>query len=182
MQTIIVASQNPVKIAAVKQGFRRMFPTVSYTVRGVTVSSGVPDQPLSDAETLQGALNRANNASSLDDNADFYVGIEGGVDTHDTTLQCFAWIAIRSNEQQRTGKARTATYYLPEETAKLVRGGMELGDADDLIFGRTNSKQHNGSVGLLTDDVVDRTAVYEQAVILALIPFKNKTLTFYTRK
>jgi non-canonical (house-cleaning) NTP pyrophosphatase len=53
---------------------------------------------------------------------------------------------------------------------------MELGDADDVVFGRTNSKQENGAVGLLTENVIDRTAYYVQALILALIPFKNSVL------
>jgi non-canonical (house-cleaning) NTP pyrophosphatase len=76
------------------------------------------------------------------------------------------------------GKARTATYYLPRETAKLVKGGMELGHADEVVFGGQNSKQKNGSVGLLTGDVIDRRAYYEEAVVLALIPFRNQGLTF----
>ena len=53
---------------------------------------------------------------------------------------------------------------------------MELGDADDVIFGRTNSKQGNGSVGILTADVITRTIFYQQAILLALIPFKNSNL------
>lgn len=55
---------------------------------------------------------------------------------------------------------------------------MELGHADDQVFGRVNSKQESGSVGLLTDNVVDRAGFYTQAMILALIPFKNEGLTF----
>ncbi|KAF2176132.1 Maf/Ham1 [Zopfia rhizophila CBS 207.26] len=176
-QTIIVASQNPVKIGAALESFLRMFPNPIYTVRGVSVASGVPDQPFSDDETLCGALNRVQNARALEPDADYWVGIEGGVDTHAGSLQSFAWVVI-VGKGGRTGKARTATYYLPEETSRLVREGMELGHADDLVFGRSNSKQHNGSVGLLTDDVVDRSAYYVQAVILALIPFKNANLTF----
>ena len=91
-------------------------------------------------------------------------------------LEAFAWVVV--TDRQRIGKSRTATFYLPEETARLVRQGIELGHADDQVFGRANSKQQNGSVGLLTGDVIDRTAYYEQAVILALIPFKNPRLTF----
>ena len=41
---------------------------------------------------------------------------------------------------------------------------------------RSNSKQDNGAVGLLTDSVIDRAQLYEQAMILALIPFKNEIL------
>ncbi|KAL3952646.1 hypothetical protein ACCO45_012589 [Purpureocillium lilacinum] len=92
-------------------------------------------------------------------------------------IESFAWVVVIGRDG-RVGKARTAAYYLPEETAKLLREGMELGHADDLIHGRTNSKQRTGSVGILTDDAVDRAGYYTQAVVLALIPFKNPKLTF----
>lgn len=182
--TIVVASQNPVKIRAAREGFSRMFPKSTYSVRGVNVASGVPEQPLSDDETLRGAMNRVQNAHTLEPEADYWVGIEGGVDAtttgFDSPMQSFAWVVVMG-KGGRTGKARTATFYLPEETARLVRQGMELGHADDVVFGRTNSKQHNGAVGLLTGDVIDRSAYYLQAVILALIPFKNANLMFDLR-
>jgi inosine/xanthosine triphosphatase len=182
---IIVASKNPVKIGAARDGFSRMFPAWSPQVRAISVPSGVPDQPFTDQETLQGALNRARNARHVEPNADFWIGLEGGVDAGDAAggpIQSFAWIAIVGKGQdgsgERVGKARTATYYLPEESAKLLRDGMELGHADDLVHGRTNSKQKSGSVGILTDDVVNRQSYYSEAVILALIPFKNSHLSF----
>ncbi len=77
-----------------------------------------------------------------------------------------------------TGKARTGAFMLPQEVANLVRSGIELGHADDQVFGRSNSKQTNGAVGLLTADLIDRQRYYEHAVILALVPFKNLTLTW----
>lgn len=179
---IIVASKNPVKIAAALNGFQAMFPEDTYTVHGVDVPSGVLDQPFSDSETLQGAFNRARNAREKDSQADYWVGIEGGVeDTPDKragSLQSFAWVVVLDQKERRFGKARTAAFYQPEEIAKLVRGGMELGHADDVVFGRSNSKQHNGNVGLLTGDIIKREDFYVQAVILALIPFKNETLSF----
>jgi putative aldouronate transport system permease protein len=60
----------------------------------------------------------------------------------------------------------------------LVRAGLELGHADDRVFGRDNSKQANGAIGILTDDVVDREAYYVHAVIMALVPFKNPALSW----
>ena len=180
-EQIVVASKNPVKIAAALEGFQRMFPGNTYSTNGINVPSSVPDQPFTDAETLHGALNRAQNAREQEPQADYWIGIEGGVE--DTpgqtagTLQSFAWIVI-VDSGGRTGKARTAAFYQPEEVARLVRGGMELGHADDVVFGKSNSKQANGSVGLLTGDVIKREDYYVQAVILALIPFKNGTLTF----
>ena len=184
-KVVIVASKNPVKIEAALDGFSRMFPSLAFDVRGTSVPSGVPDQPFTDNETLQGALNRARNAREAEPNADYWIGLEGGVDgdkSGDGPIQSFAWIAVvdkgEDGSVERVCKARTSTYYLPEETAKLLRQGMELGHADDLVHGRTNSKQKSGSVGILTDDVLTRKSFYSQAVILALIPFKNTQLTF----
>jgi non-canonical (house-cleaning) NTP pyrophosphatase len=58
----------------------------------------------------------------------------------------------------------------------LIKEGKELGEADDIVFQKENSKQKTGAVGLLTGNVLDRTSYYKEAIILALIPFKNKDL------
>jgi len=50
-----------------------------------------------------------------------------------------------------------ASCYQPEDLARLVRGEMELGDAQNSVFSRVNSKHGNGNVGL-TGDVVTRTS------------------------
>ncbi len=176
MISIVVASTNPVKIAAALDGFRRMFPEASFEARGIAAPSGVSDQPMTDAETLQGALNRVAYACTAVPDADYWIGLEGGIDERDGALECFAWIV--ATDGKLTGKSRTATFTLPEEVTRLVREGMELGHADDVVFGRSNSKQQNGSVGLFTRDVIDRAAYYHQAVVLALIPFRNPDLSF----
>jgi non-canonical (house-cleaning) NTP pyrophosphatase len=51
-----------------------------------------------------------------------------------------------------------------------------VGETDDFIFQRANSKQENGALGLLTGDVIDRRRFYEHAIVVALIPFKNPRL------
>ncbi len=176
MKTIVVASRNPVKIQAALDGFKKMFPGEAFQVEGVSAPSNVSDQPMSDAETLQGALNRARNARTLAAHADYWVGIEGGCDEQQGAMQAFAWVVVLSKE--RAGQSRTGTFTLPAEVARLVRQGVELGEADDRVFSRSNSKQGNGAVGILTRDVIDRTTYYEHAVILALVPFKNPDLAF----
>ncbi|VUC21188.1 unnamed protein product [Clonostachys rosea] len=173
---VVVSSTNRVKTKAAKEGFQALLPG-PYEFVEVKVATEVAAQPFSDAETLLGASNRVKNAREAKPDADFWIGIEGGVEEHDGNLLNFAWVVVASKEG-RTGKARTPAYYLPEESASLVREGLELGQADDKIFGTSDSRSGSGSVGLLTDDVVDRAAFYTQAVILALIPIKNKNLTF----
>lgn len=178
MPHLVIASTNPVKINAVLAGFQRMFPGEAFTAAGLSVASGVADQPMGDEDTLAGARNRARAARDAEPGADFWVGVEGGCAEDRHGMTCFAWIFVLTNDRQ--GQARTGAFYLPEEVATLVRGGMELGHADDQVFGRANSKQQDGSVGLMTGGVIDRTEYYAHAVILALVPFKTPHLTFPT--
>lgn len=174
MKKIVVATNNPVKIRAVENAFQRMFPNERFKCWGKATPSGVPDQPMDDQETLLGAHNRASNCKTNHPLFDYWVGIEGGIEIKDNEMNAFAWIVILS--KNRESKARSGTFYLPEKVMNLVISGMELGHADDQVFGQSNSKQRGGAVGLLTGDVIDRKKLYEEAVVLALIPFKNEAL------
>lgn len=211
MPNVIIASTNPVKIDATRQAFEAMFAQESesilsggftqskdagdvYHFQGVDVPSGVSHQPMTDAETLTGARTRAGNARTAHPEADFWVGIEGGVEERmkdapmrtvatppseggrmkDEGMHAFAWVVILSRDL--TGEARTGTFQLPPEITRLVREGVELGHADDIVFQRSNSKQKDGAIGILTDGLIDRTAYYVHAVMLALVPFKKREL------
>lgn len=174
MKTIVLASNNPVKIEAALSGFRKMFPAEEFSLRSVSVPSGVRDQPLSSQETLQGALNRVQHAARLVQEADYWVGIEGGIEELNGAMAAFAWIVV--NSASLAGKSRTGTFFLPTRIAELIRAGKELGEADDIVFQTSNSKRENGAIGLLTGDIIDRAQLYEHAVILALVPFKNAGL------
>lgn len=175
MKKIVVASKNPVKINATLSAFQKMFPAETFEAEGVSVSSGVSDQPKNDTEIFQGAWNRADNASEVITGADFWVGIEGGVEEKNSEMEAFAWIIVKG-KNGKFGKGRTGTFFLPLKVAELIRQGKELGEADDIVFKRKNSKQENGAVGILTGDVLNRTKYYAEAVVMALIPFKNQEL------
>lgn len=174
LKSINLASHNPVKAEAVKRGFQRVYPQDDFKIQPVAVESGVSDQPMTDRIALEGAIKRARNAKMANPEGNYWVGIEGGCDYLDGGMVAFAWVVIL--DVVRQGCARTALFQLPQEVQNLVEGGMELGDADDLVFGRQNSKQKSGAVGLLTGNKITRTTLYEQAVVLALIPFINPEL------
>jgi inosine/xanthosine triphosphatase len=175
MKKIIVGSANPVKINATEQAFTQMFPDTTFEVSGVDIESGVSDQPMSEEETLTGATNRAKNCQRHHPQADYWVGIEGGVEISEHGMEAFAWIVVRSKEGM-DGRGRTGSFFLPPQIATLVSQGMEMGPADDVVFQVENSKQKNGAVGLLTDNKITRTSYYQEALLLALIPFKNSHL------
>ncbi|MBP6084678.1 inosine/xanthosine triphosphatase [Candidatus Gracilibacteria bacterium] len=177
MIKVIVASTNPVKIAATKLGFERMFPDQLFSFEGVSTISGVNDQPWDETETFTGAYNRANNAFATHNDATYWVGLESGIADFQGETLAFGWIVIR-NQEGMYGKGRTAGFILPHAVTSLMKEGKELGEADDIVFGRSNSAKANGAIGLLTGDVITRTAYMTEAVITALIPFKNPKLYF----
>ncbi len=174
MRRVVVASGNPVKIQATLNAFSRMFAPDRFEVDGEEVGSGVAAQPMSDVETLQGAEQRARAAEKQVSEADFWVGIEGGVAESDGDLLAFAWVVVRSAGIRARG--RSGTFVLPVPVSDLIRAGKELGEADDIVFGRRNSKQKEGALGLLTENVIDRRELYEHAILLALVPFKSSEL------
>lgn len=170
-KTIAIASFNPVKAEAVKEGFTRAG-ILPLNILTIEVESGVADQPMSDDETLTGALNRVKGLRSVA--AEFRVGIEGGIQQRGKSFEAFAWAVIEW--EGGSGKAKSASFELPPEVCRLILNGYELGAANDKVFGQINSKQKGGAVGLLTGNGITRTQLYTMAVQLALIPFLNGEL------
>lgn len=140
----------------------------------VSVPSGVADQPMTEQETLSGATQRAEGAAAELPKADYWVGIEGGIEETGVGMLAHAWVVVIADGI--TGHGRSGGFVLPPEVARLVRNGTELGHANDIVFGRENSKQQEGAIGLLTDKAMDRRELYEHAVVLALAPVKNRQL------
>ncbi len=171
---VIISSQNPVKITAVESAFGQVFPAQTFSFEGISVPSEVSDQPMSDEETLLGANNRVKNAKIKRPMADFWVGVEGGIMETEGMLEAFAWMVVEN--EQKSGLSRSAGFMLPPKIADLVKSGMELGEADDIVFGSANSKQANGAIGLLTGDLITRKTLYEPALIMALVPFLRPEL------
>ncbi len=164
---VAVGSRNPVKVAAVSQVVRRLH--AAALVEGVQVPSGVPDQPVGDAETQLGAAARARAAREALD-ADIGVGLEGGVvDEGGGAMRTCAWaaVALRDGREFLGG---SLSMPLPPAVAALVRSGVELGHAMDALTGGTDTKHGAGAVGILTNGMIDRQRAYETLVTYALSP------------
>jgi inosine/xanthosine triphosphatase len=165
---LLIASTNPVKLQAPKEAFSQVFDT-DVEVEGVSVDSGVSDQPMTSDETYQGAWNRLQ-AIRQNPGYDYYVAIEGGVEDTKHGMESMAWILI-ADHTGKIGKGKTGTFMLPELVADKLRAGEELGPAMDELHQTENVKQKQGTIGLLTNGNITRTNLYTHAIILALIPF-----------
>ena len=167
VQHIAVGSTNPVKIAAARGVASRAFPRAE--VIGLSIDSGVSPQPWGDAETRQGALNRARAALAASE-ADLGVGLEGGMVETELGLMTCAWCVI-VDRAGRMGVGGGVHMLVPALVAQALQAGDELGPVMDRLSGQHNTKQGQGAVGILTGGLSNRRSAYEQLVARALAPF-----------
>jgi inosine/xanthosine triphosphatase len=171
---VAVGSLNPVKIEAARLACSALWPGALEAVHGCDVASGVAAQPMTDAETIRGARNRAVRAIGLC-GADYGVGIEGGLEQAEGSWFNSGW-AVVVDRAGREGAGSTLRMQVPFALMQLVLAGRELGEACDLVFGRTDANRAEGFVGLMTGSAIHRTGALCDAVIAALTPFLHPAL------
>jgi len=169
MKRISIGSKNPVKLAAVENAIRKIWSDAE--IINIDVSSGVSDQPTSDDEAIKGATNRAR-LSLQKTNSDLGIGLEGC--TVDTKYGMFvsSWVVV-IDKNGEIGIGCSGRILLPAKVASEIRKGKELGFVMDEFIGDHNIKQKEGTVGILTNNLVPRTDAFEIAVIYALSKFIN---------
>jgi inosine/xanthosine triphosphatase len=168
---ISIGSKNPAKVAAVEQAFKGY----SFEIVSVDTESGVSEQPLTDEETIKGAINRAVSAFDVS-GADIGIGLEGGVQETKHGLFLCNWGALmaRGMEPIIAGGARIR---LPEEIAIQLLAGEELGPVMDQFAKKQNVRKKEGAVGIFTNGKIDRVEMFTHVVKLLLgqFEFKKKT-------
>lgn len=162
-----IGSTNRVKVRAAQNVLSHIHPRARFLP--MEVASGVNIQPKGERETRQGAVNRAKRVLIAAD-ADWGVGLEGGIVETPFGMMTTAWCAIVDREG-RTGLGGATNMLLPDSVAQLVRAGAELGDAMDLVTGIRDVKHKMGAIGILTRGLTDRRRSYEYLVKLALARF-----------
>jgi inosine/xanthosine triphosphatase len=143
--SIAIGSLNPVKVQAVEDAFTLVFPEFKILSKGIEVSSGVSNQPMSDEESIRGARKRAKDARDVCD-ADFGVGIEGGLQKTDGLWFDTGWIVV-VDKKGNEGIGSTIKMEVPEMILQMIHDGKELGEVIDVVFGTDNAKQKKGILG-----------------------------------
>ncbi|HZD10544.1 MAG TPA: inosine/xanthosine triphosphatase [Candidatus Binatia bacterium] len=172
---VAVGSTNPAKLDAVRAAIVRVWPQAQ--VEGVAVASGVAEMPMSDAECLMGARNRAHAAREAL-GANLGVGLEGGAQRQGEMLLLVGWV-VACAADGREGVAGTARLPLPALIADRVLAGEELGPVMDDLLDEHKSNHRGGAVGALTAGLVLRGDAFAMAVSYALSPFV--AAEFYSR-
>ena len=167
---IYVGSKNPVKVKAVEKAFSKFFSDP--IVVGKEVESGVSEEPIGD-EVWIGAENRAKALRKYD--ADYYVGIEGGLFHLYGKWFEFGVVCIISKDG-KSSFGGAPFFPLPDHIVKRLLNREELSSVMDEIAGTKDIGMKNGAVGYFTKDVITRENLYVYGTILSLIPFINKTI------
>jgi inosine/xanthosine triphosphatase len=219
---IAVGSTNPVKVQAVELALQQCLTQASATgiviphlaIHGLNVESCVPNQPMGNQQTMEGAKNRAKNAYNeymiqFHVRPHLAIAMEGGLEAIDNPLRpnsesndaqqiesnmfCMAWMAVygirdsflngifvvdpslgtvsRTDNEPVFGIAKSGMFVLPQAIVEHINNGLELGEADDIVFSRSNSKHGASTVGKLTNDLINRATFYQHAIVLAMTPW-----------
>jgi inosine/xanthosine triphosphatase len=170
---VAVGSTNPTKIKPVADIFSRNFKQVK--VVGVSVKSGVTEQPMTDDEMYQGALTRANNALYQVPDADYGVGVEGGLHKYS-----YGWfersLVVIVNREGKIGIGSSGGLALPQKVVKLIHSGKTLEEAVDELCGTHKIGEGIGMFGVFTNSAVTRTEGVKHGVAFALARFLHPDL------
>ncbi|SEO83965.1 inosine/xanthosine triphosphatase [Amphibacillus marinus] len=154
---IVVGSYNQAKINAVASIFK------DFHIKSQDAPSHVASQPFSDQETIQGAINRAKYCQNSNKGA-IGIGLEGGVMRLKNQLFLCNWGALVDQEEQLyiAGGARVP---VPEKVAEALEKGEELGTVMRRYTGELNVSQNAGAIGVFTNNMLSRQAMFEHVVI-----------------
>lgn len=162
MMLVAIGTKNKAKTKAIENVVRTYFKDVQFVQ--FDVASNVSEQPFSVEETRQGAINRALNTYKLSQ-AELSFGLEGGVRELDGIMYCCNWgaVALKDGTVISSGGAE---FMLPEEIAKQLRAGNELGPVMDLYTKQNDTRHHSGAIGVFTAGLIDRAEMFEHIVKL----------------
>ena len=184
---IAVGSTRRPKLLAVEEAVAsfadRLGRSVPPAVQGYEVESGVSHTPSSREELMRGARQRAEALCKLlresGTRADFFVGLEGGLDAvmehgiRRVFLESWAYVS----DGARGHFGCSGSVELPEALARevLVRK-TELSVAIDRFAGEVGVRDGQGAWGVLTGNLLTRQESFHLAVVAAFAPFYNRNM------
>lgn len=161
-------------------------PDAQFEVVGVEVPSGVQHTPLSRAEIMTGARQRAEALARMARERPgspgwrYFVGLEGGLDVMFVNGQRLVFLeswAYVGDGEGRVAYGQSGSILIPEAlAAEVLDRGTELAAAIDAFAGGEGIRDAQGAWGILTRNLITRQDAFRVAVINAFAPFFNASL------
>jgi inosine/xanthosine triphosphatase len=175
LMKLAVGTQNKAKLQAVEVAFGKVYPHIKAT--GFEVESGIAEQPTSDEESIQGAINRAQSALAKMATAQYGVGLEGNVVTISDRMFLHGWVAI-IDQNGAIGLGHSSGLELPSSIRTAIEGGAELGPVlQEMLNDKDNEIRHSlGTNGVLSNGLYTRVDEFVDATTVALAKFAKPEL------
>jgi inosine/xanthosine triphosphatase len=192
---IAVGSLRGPKLDAVHDAFAQLAPLLHpnglVEIQGFDVESGVGHTPLSSAESMRGARQRAEvTIRQLAESGtpyQYYVGLEGGLEVmndssergeaHGGGRRVFLESWAYATDGKRGGWGRSGAIELPAKLAhEVLDEGVELAHAIDKFAGKVGIRDGQGAWGVLSSNFITRREAFRLAVVAAFAPFYNADL------
>jgi len=142
-----------------------------YEIVGINADSEISDQPLSEDETVKGAVNRARNAFKQVPDADFAVGLEGGLNKVDGANYFLVCGTAIVDNTQKAYIGVGGQLELPKEVSDRISNNEQFGEAIREYEAKNKTDQN---VAPLVESIISREASFIQAINNAYLSYKNK--------
>ena len=171
----VVGTTNKAKILCVEAVVNKCFPGQTHEVVSVNVASGIDAQPMDVDSTVRGARNRAAGALSAVPDADYGVGLEGGIERCAGKYFECGWMVVIDRRGGREGIGSSARFEMSEVLMRpLLDEGKELAEVIDAMTGGTDVRSTLGAMGVLTGGYLGRADAYSHGLMFALAPFLSE--------
>jgi inosine/xanthosine triphosphatase len=144
---------------------------VDFELNCVKVESGVSDMPMSDEECIDGAINRAKNSLLEDLDAEYGIGMEGGVSTINDTMFLCGWVAI-VNREGKAGIGCSGHIEVPDSIRVEIENGKELGPLLGEMHER-DVRNNEGAWGIFTNGRITRSDSFLNSLTFAFAKFDS---------
>ena len=170
---VLIGTKNPGKIEGAVVALDNYFD--DYVIEGVSVSSGVSDQPVNE-DIYIGARNRVDNLIMYaDDNkieADYFLGVESGI-TNLLGKWVIVNIAVIKDKDGYESWGMSPAFPVPDKYVDKIID-TNLGVVMDELFNEHDLNKGKGGISFLTDGVISRIDQTKEAFVMALIQHVNK--------
>ena len=122
MDTILLGTTSDAKLNIIKDIVKD-----SYNVVPVDVDSGISDQPLDEETTIQGAINRAKQATLETHDYEFSIGLEGGL-SKINGIYCLVCVSAIVDKKDNVYIGVSNKLPLPKEVSEKVLRGEQFGE------------------------------------------------------
>lgn len=174
IRKVVIGSQNPVKISAVKEVLA-YYLDYTFEIVGLPALSGVSDMPNSEDEVKMWSYNRAQWCMKQGD-YDMSFGLEWWVQ-FDEQGCCFLFGCVTCIDKTWYSHMSLGTQYmLPPAIAEKLSQWAELWPVMDEFLGMKNTKQQGWAIWFLTEGKISRKDSFADNAIHVLIPWLHRDL------